>query len=73
MSPLKKARFAFSTGITKVDELREKRCTWTLRGWMGKDKEGKEVLMAEEIPKEKKIILVNESTKEKDEEERETS
>ena len=52
-SPLKRARFAFSTGLTKVDEIREKRCTWTLRGWKGKDKEGNEILMAEEIPKQK--------------------
>ncbi len=53
VSPLKKARFLFSTGLTKVDEIREKRCTWTLRGWKGTDKDGNEVLMAEEVPKEK--------------------
>ncbi len=49
-SPLTRARFAFSTGLTKVDEIREKRCTWTLRGWKGKDKEGNEIMIAEEIP-----------------------
>ena len=38
------ARWAFGTGLTKVDEIREKRCTWTLRGWKEKDEDGKEVV-----------------------------
>ena len=49
-SPLKKARWAFGTGLTKVDEVREKRCTWTLRGWKETDEEGNEIMVAEEIP-----------------------
>ena len=50
MSALKKARFAFGTGLTKVDDLREKRTTWTLRGWKDTDEDGNEIMRAEEIP-----------------------
>jgi hypothetical protein len=32
-SPLKKARWHFGTGLNKVDEIRERRCTWTVKGW----------------------------------------
>ena len=49
-SPLKKARWAFGTGLKKVDEIREKRTTWSLRGWKETDKDGKEVMVAEPIP-----------------------
>jgi hypothetical protein len=32
---------------------REKRSTWTVRGWKEKDKEGKEIMVGEEIPTDK--------------------
>jgi tetratricopeptide (TPR) repeat protein len=49
-SALKKARWHFGTGLTTVDEMREKRCTWTLRGWKETDKDGNEIMVAEEAP-----------------------
>ncbi len=48
-SPLKRAKWAFGTGLGRVEEMRENRCTWTMRGWKGTDKEGNEIMMAEEI------------------------
>ena len=47
-SALKKARFAFGTGLTTVDEMREKRCTWTLKGWKDTDEDGNEIMRATE-------------------------
>ena len=37
---LRKAKWSFGTGLTKVDDLRERKCMWTLRGWKETDKEG---------------------------------
>jgi hypothetical protein len=48
-SALKKARWSFGTGLTTVDEMREKKCTWTLKGWKDKDEDGNEIMRAEEI------------------------
>ena len=46
---VKKARSAFNTGLDKVDELREKMSTWTLKGWKVDKKDGTQVMVAEEI------------------------
>ena len=57
VSPLKRARWSFGTGLLKVDEIREKRCTWTLKGWMRKDEEGNEYMVADDdtdMPKKDK-------------------
>lgn len=55
---VKKARFAFNTGLDKVDELRERRTTWTMKGWKvdKEDEEGNkiQVMVAEEIPEKSK-------------------
>jgi hypothetical protein len=32
-SPLAKARWYFGTGLNTVEKIRDKRCTWTVRGW----------------------------------------
>lgn len=48
-SVLKKAKWLFGTGLVTVEEMREKRCAWTLRGWKDKDKDGKEIMRAEEV------------------------
>ena len=45
----RKARSAFKTGLEKVDEIREKRCTWTMRGWLETREDGSEVMVAEEM------------------------
>ena len=50
---LRKARWSFGTGLTNVDDIRERRCMWTLRGWKETDEEGNEKMVAEEIPAEK--------------------
>ena len=47
-SPLKKARWSFGTGLNKVDEIRDRRQAWTLKGWMRKDAEGNEYMVAED-------------------------
>ena len=39
--------------MTNVDDIRERRCMWTLRGWMETDEEGNEKMVAEPIPQEK--------------------
>ncbi|CAB4053989.1 PRPF39 [Lepeophtheirus salmonis] len=41
---LEKARWSFGTGLSAVDQLKEKRCAWTLRGWKEEDEEGNEVM-----------------------------
>ena len=51
---LRKAKWSFGTGLTNVDDLRERKCMWTLRGWKETDEDGNEIMVAEEIPKEKK-------------------
>jgi tetratricopeptide (TPR) repeat protein len=43
-----KARDAFNTGLGVVDQMREARCTWTLRGWRETLKDGTQVMRAEE-------------------------
>lgn len=48
-SLLKKAKWYFGTGMNTVDTIREKRCTWTVRGWKQVDKDGNEVMVGEEI------------------------
>ncbi len=48
---IRKARWSFGTGLTNVDDLRERKCMWTLRGWKETDKDGNEIMVAEEIPK----------------------
>ena len=40
---ISKARNAFQTGLATVDQLRESRCTWTLRGWRETLKNGTQV------------------------------
>ena len=65
-SPLKKARWYFGTGLNTVDDIREKRSTWTVRGWKETDKEGNEVMVGEEIPKEKEKVEEKEKEKEKE-------
>ena len=39
LQKLKAARWSFGTGLLNVDEVRDKRCTWTLKGWLRKDEE----------------------------------
>ena len=46
---ISKARNAFQTGLGTVDQLRESRCTWTLRGWKETLKDGTQVMRAEKI------------------------
>jgi len=41
-----KARDAFKTGLGVVDQMREARCTWTLRGWQETLKDGTQVMRA---------------------------
>ena len=67
-SPLKKARWYFGTGLNTVDDIREKRSTWTVRGWKETDKDGNEIMVGEEIPKEKENVeeKVEEQTEEKE-------
>ena len=50
---IRKARWSFGTGLTNVDDIRERRCMWTLRGWMETDEDGNEKMVAEPIPAEK--------------------
>lgn len=40
---ISKARAAFNTGLDKVDEMIDKRTTWTMRGWMETLKDGSKV------------------------------
>ena len=47
-----KARNAFGTGLGTVDQLRQSRCTWTLRGWKETLKNGSQVMRAEVISEE---------------------
>ena len=49
---ISKARNAFQTGLATVDQLRESRCTWTLRGWRETLKDGTQVMRAEKISDE---------------------
>ena len=49
---INKARNAFQTGLATVDQLRESRCTWTLRGWRETLKDGTQVMRAEKISDE---------------------
>ena len=49
---ISKARNAFQTGLGAVDEMREARCTWTLRGWRETLKDGSQVMRAEKISEE---------------------
>merc|ERR1711994_903745 len=49
---INKARNAFQTGLTTVDQLRESRCSWTLRGWRETLKDGTQVMRAEKISEE---------------------
>ena len=46
---ISKARSAFQTGLGTVDQLRESRCTWTLRGWKETLKDGTQVMRADKI------------------------
>ena len=46
---ISKARNAFQTGLGTVDQLRESRCTWTLRGWKETLKDGTQVMRADKI------------------------
>ena len=46
---IRKARSAFNTGLDKVDELQDKRTTWTMRGWRETLKDGTQVMRAERI------------------------
>ena len=55
-SPLKKAKWAFGTGLNKVDEIVEKRTSWSMRGWKETDKDGKEIMVGESIPDPSKSI-----------------
>ena len=55
---LRKARWSFKTGLTNVDDIRERKAMWTLRGWKETDEEGNEVMVAEEIPKGKEPTKV---------------
>ena len=48
-SPLKKAKWAFGTGLNKVDEIRDKRTSWSMKGWKETDKDGKEIMVGEPI------------------------
>ena len=48
-SPLKKAKWAFGTGLNKVDEIRDKRTSWSMKGWKETDKNGKEIMVGEPI------------------------
>ena len=48
-SLLKKAKWYFGTGLNAVDSIREKRCTWTVRGWKQLDKDGNEVMVGEDL------------------------
>lgn len=67
---LKKAKWAFGTGLGTVEDMREKRCTWTLRGWKDKDKDGKEVMRAEEVEVPAKKAKMDEgAVKDKEEQE----
>ncbi|XP_059091219.1 uncharacterized protein LOC131886822 [Tigriopus californicus] len=53
-SALSKAKWAFDTGLETVQKIRDKRCTWTLRGWMEFDDEGHAVMKAAEISEKNK-------------------
>ena len=44
---IRKARSAFNTGLDKVDELQERRTTWTMRGWRETLKDETLVFMGE--------------------------
>jgi len=64
---IRKARSAFKTGLDKVDELEDKRTTWTMHGWRETLKDGTQIMRAEPIapaaadePKEKKKEKVKE-------------
>lgn len=48
-TPLKKAKWAFGTGLNKVDEIQERRTSWSMRGWKEKDRDGKEIMVGEAI------------------------
>merc|ERR1719462_825838 len=66
----RKARWAFKTGLTNVDDIRERKAMWTLRGWKETDEEGNEHMVAEEIPvpKEKQPSKEPESNNDEDQE-----
>ena len=49
-SLLKKAKWYFGTGLNTVDNIREKRCTLTVRGWKQVDNDGNEVMVGEDMP-----------------------
>ena len=49
---INKARNAFGTGLATVDQLRESRCSWTLRGWRETLKDGTQGMRAEKISEE---------------------
>merc|ERR1719341_1930694 len=68
---IRKARSAFKTGLDKVDELEDKRTTWTMHGWRETLKDGTQIMRAEPIapaaadePKEKKKEKVKEVAEE---------
>ena len=62
---ISKARDAFNTGLGVVDQLREARCTWTLRGWQEILEDGTQVMRAV-VNEDVAIGLVNESEITKD-------
>jgi hypothetical protein len=56
--------------MVQVDELREKRTTWTMRGWRETLKDGTQVMRAEPIPQEK-MDTEEDKSKEQDKKEKE--
>lgn len=66
-SVLTKAKWAFGTGLETVQQIRDKRCTWTLRGWMEFDDEGHAVMKASEISEKDKEEEKKKMAKEDDE------
>ena len=63
---ISKARDAFNTGLGVMHQLREARCTWTLRGWQEILEDGTQVMRAV-VNEDVAIGLVNESEITKDE------
>ncbi len=68
---LRKAKWSFGTGLTNVEDIRKRRCMWTLRGWKETDKEGNEIMVAEEIPEQKESKESDSKAPEKTSEEKE--
>ena len=48
--PLKRARWSFDTGVNRAEELKERRTTWSVKGWKETDQNGSDLKSTEVIP-----------------------